>query len=132
MRRLMAVALAVSALSLVACGAREVQLVAPAPGHRTALDCALNEANARGYLPGARGVDAGHLTVDRKVGGGTGEEVLTRLMTFGLAGANSVDLDRLVIVGAEGICESPPGPSERLARPTAPERKRWRTPGRSW
>ncbi len=102
MRRLMAVALAVSALSLVACGAREVQLVAPAPGHRTALDCALNEANARGYLPGAGGVDTGHLTVDRKVGGGTGEEVLTRLMTFGLAGANSVDLDRLVIVGAGG------------------------------
>nr|PZN89919.1 MAG: hypothetical protein DIU52_10610 [bacterium] len=102
MRRLTAVGLAVAVVILAACGARAVQLVAPAPDHRTALDCALNEANARGYIPEAGGVDAGHITVNRKVGGGTREEVVTRLMTLGLAGANSVELDRLVIVGADG------------------------------
>lgn len=104
MSRLMLAAVCCMVVVSAGCAPRSVQLVAPAPDHRTALDCALNEANARGYIPVEGGIDAGQIHMTRKVGSGrkVAEEAVARAFTFGLGGANSIDLDRLVIVGAAG------------------------------
>ncbi len=104
MRRLTAVGLAVAVVILAACGVRRHGMIeAPAPDHRAALDCALNEATARGYAPTDGGVDAGYIYLVRRANRGiTREEVATRLLTFGLMGHDDVDFDYLSIVGAGG------------------------------
>ena len=97
MRRLTAVGLAVAVVILAACGVRRHGMIeAPAPDHRAALDCALNEATARGYAPTDGGVDAGYIYLVRRANRGiTREEVATRLLTFGLMGHDDVDFDYL-------------------------------------